>query len=250
MLRIIGATDKGLERYLNEDRFAGEAFAPDFAYGVVCDGMGGENAGSVASAIACEEIRRTLDNSYRPGMDRRSVYMVLESAVATANAMVFDQAAQDPESMGGMGTTVCLAVACGGCFYVAGVGDSRAYLLREGELRQLTVDHTQAQVLYQRGEIRQEEMARHPARNRLTRAVGVAPAVDADYAEGKLEPGDALLLCSDGLYNMVDPTTLRECVRQSVCRGDVKCLIDAANSRGGRDNITAVIIWDEENENG
>lgn len=250
MLRIIGATDKGLERHINEDRFAGEVFSPDFAYGVVCDGLGGENAGSVASAVACEEIRRMLENSYRPGLDQRSVYMILESAVTTANAMVYDKAAQDLESMGGMGTTVCLAIVCGGAVYLANVGDSRAYLLRGDELQQLTVDHTQAQMLYQRGEIGLEELEHHPTRNSLTRAVGVAPTVDADYSECRLERGDALLLCSDGLYNMVDPATLRECTRQSLCRDDGKCLIDAANSRGGRDNITAVIIWCEENENG
>lgn len=250
MLRIIGVTDKGLERHLNEDRFAGEAFSPDFAYGVVCDGLGGENAGSVASAVACEEIRRMLENSYRPGLDQRSVYMILESAIATANAVVFDKAAQDPETMGGMGTTACLAILCGGTAYVANVGDSRGYLLRDGELSQLTEDHTQAQLLYRRGEIRREEVASHPTRNRLTRAVGVGAAVEADYTEIKIAPGDVLLLCSDGLYNMLDPVTLRECLRQAMSQNDGRCLIDAANSRGGRDNITAVIICCEENENG
>jgi len=91
MLRIIGATDRGLERRINEDRFAGEALSPGFAYGVVCDGLGGENAGGVASAVACEEIRRMLEGAYRPGIDQRSVYMLLEGAIANANAMVFDE---------------------------------------------------------------------------------------------------------------------------------------------------------------
>lgn len=250
MLRIIGATDKGLERAINEDRYAGEVFAPDFAYGLVCDGLGGENAGSVASSLASEEIRRTLERSYRPGLEARSVRMILESAVATANAVVYDRAGQDPASMGGMGTTACLAVVREDTVCLANVGDSRGYLLRGGELTQLTVDHTQAQLLYRQGAITREEMDRHPARNRLTRAVGVAPNVSADYTEYRLEPGDALLLCSDGLYGMVDPVTLRECARQSVRRRDCQCLIDAANSRGGRDNITAVIIWYEEDENG
>ena len=102
MLRIIGATDKGMRRYVNEDRFAGEVFSPELAYGVVCDGMGGENAGGVASALACEEIRRMLESSCRPGMEPRSVYMILESAVATANAIVYDKAAQDLEALRGM----------------------------------------------------------------------------------------------------------------------------------------------------
>lgn len=250
MLRIIGATDKGLERAINEDRYAGEVFAPDFAYGLVCDGLGGENAGSVASSLASEEIRRMLERSYRPGLEARSVRMIQESAIATANAVVFDKAGENPASMGGMGTTACLAVVVGDTVYLANVGDSRGYLLRGGELLQLTEDHTQAQHLFRQGIITREELDRHPARNRLTRAVGVAPSVSVDYTEYRLEPGDALLLCSDGLYGMVDPVTLRECARQSIRRRDGRCLIDAANSRGGRDNITAVIIWYEEDENG
>lgn len=191
-----------------------------------------------------------LESSCRPGMDQRSVYMILESAVATANAIVYDKALQNPETMRGMGTTVCLAVASGGTLCLANVGDSRGYLLRGGELRQLTTDHTLAQRLYERGEISQEALRRHPERNKLTRAVGVAEDVEADYSSCRMEPGDLFLLCSDGLYNMLDPVTLRECLRQSAAQDDARCLMDAANSRGGKDNITAVIICCEENENG
>lgn len=257
MLRIIGATDKGLVRYVNEDRFAGEVFSPELAYGVVCDGMGGENAGRVASAIACEEIRRMLESSCRPGMDQRSVYMILESAIATANAMVYDKAEQDPEAMRGMGTTVCLAVIAGGNAFLAHVGDSRAYLLRGGELTCLTKDHTLARMLLDQGKLTPEELLHHPDKNRLmsslTQAVGVGPHTEVDYTSCRMEPGDTLLLCSDGLYSMLDPVTLRECLRQAIFQDDGKCLIDAANSRGGRDNITAVILTLEENgekENG
>lgn len=250
VLRLTGATDKGLVREVNEDRFAGEVFSPDFAYGVVCDGLGGENAGGVASAIACEEIRRMLESSYREGLDQRSVYMILESAVTTANAMVYDKAAQDPETMAGMGTTVCLAVVTGRQAYLASVGDSRGYLLRGEELRQLTVDHTRAQMLLERGRITAEQAQTHPDRHSLTRAVGVESTVDIAYSTAGLEPGDILLLCSDGLYNMLDPATLRACVRQAAARDDGRCLMDAANARGGKDNITAVIIHYEENENG
>ena len=169
----MGATDRGLVRAVNEDRFAGEVFSPDFAYGVVCDGLGGENAGGVASALACGEIRRMMESSYREGLDERSVYMILESAVATANAVVHDKAAQDPASMEGMATTVCLALVTGGTAYLASVGDSRGYLLRGEELRQLTVDHTRAQMLLDQQRITPEELTTHPDRHSLTRAVGV-----------------------------------------------------------------------------
>lgn len=248
-LQIIGATDRGNVRPINEDRFAGAALAPDFGYGVVCDGLGGENAGDVASTMACDEIRRAVEGAYRPGMEERSVYLLLESAVATANAIVCHRAEENPAELRGMGTTVCLALVFGGNVCIANVGDSRAYLFRQGELRQLTVDHTRAQLLFDRGEITADELLKHPDRNRLTRAVGVERSVEADYFEDRLEAGEALLLCSDGLYNMMDPVTLRECLRQSVAQKDARCLIDAANAMGGRDNITAVIITLED-ENG
>ena len=249
-LRIFGATDRGMARSVNEDRFAGAALAPDFGYGVVCDGVGGAKAGGVASTVARDEIRRGLEAACRPGIDQRSVGLMMESAISTANSLVYHRASQDPALLGGMGTTLCLAVVYdGGRVCIANVGDSRGYLLRGGELRQLTTDHTRAQLLFDRGEITARELERHPDRNRLTRAIGVEPAVEADYSELRLEPGDTLLLCSDGLYNMMDPVTLRECLRQSLTQGDAQCLIDAANAMGGRDNITAVIITLED-ENG
>ena len=250
MLRLMGATDRGLVRAVNEDRFAGEVFSPDFAYGVVCDGLGGENAGGVASALACGEIRRMMESSYREGLDERSVYMILESAVATANAVVHDKAAQDPASMEGMATTVCLALVTGGTAYLASVGDSRGYLLRGEELRQLTVDHTRAQMLLDQQRITPEELATHPDRHSLTRAVGAEEGVEIAYASAKLRPGDILLLCSDGLYNMLDPVALREWTRQAAARDDARCLVEAANALGGKDNVTAVMICCEENENG
>ena len=242
MLRIIGATDKGLVREVNEDRFAGEVFSPDLAYGVVCDGMGGENAGSVASAIACEEIRRLLESSCRRGMDEKSVYHLLEIAVATANAMVYDKAQQNPENMGGMGTTVCLAVVSGNTAYVTNVGDSRVYLLRGEELTPLTVDHTVTQMLLDQGEITREEARGHEGRHYLTKAVGIGRTVDPAYGRAALQDGDLLLLCSDGLYNMVPAPEICRLARKAAAEDDGSLLIEEANRRGGRDNITAVMI--------
>ncbi len=242
MLRIIGATDKGMVREVNEDRFAGEVFSPDLAYGVVCDGMGGENAGAVASALACEEIRRMMESSCRAGMDERSTYYLLEMAVATANTVVHDKARQDPDNMGGMGTTVCLVVVSGGNAYVANVGDTRAYLLRDGVLKQLTLDHNVTQMLLDQGELTPEEARDHEGRHYLTKAVGIARTVDPAYGQTPLGPGDAVLICSDGLYNMVPPSDLAGLAARAVQTDDGRCLIEAANRGGGRDNITAVII--------
>ena len=244
MVGIIGATDKGLMRATNEDRFAGEVFAPDFAYGVVCDGMGGEQGGGVASSIACEEIRRMVENSHR-GLDERSVYLLLETAISTANIMVYDKAVQEPgdESLRGMGTTACLAVISGEQAYIANVGDSRAYLLRGGELRQLTTDHTLVQMMVDRGELTPEEAATHESRNLITRAVGVERTVSISYSTVKMEEGDILLLCSDGLYGMIPAPLLPDLLRRCVAEDDGGCLLEEANRRGGRDNITAVVLY-------
>lgn len=242
MLRIIAATDKGLVRELNEDRFAGEIFDPDCAYALVCDGMGGENAGSVASGIACEEIRRLMESSLRRGMDEKSLYHLLEIAVSTANAMVYDKALQDPENMGGMGTTACLAVISGETAYIANVGDSRAYLLRGGELSRLTVDHTVVQLMLDNGEITPEQAEDHQDRHYLTRAVGVEKGVDPAYSRTPLQSGDMLLLCSDGLYNMIPHGELAALIRKAAAEDSGAVFPEAANAAGGRDNITAVLI--------
>ena len=244
MLGIIGATDKGLTRVVNEDRFAGEVFAPDFAYGVVCDGMGGQNGGGIASGIACEEIRRMVENSHR-GMDERSVYLLLETAISTANIMVYEKAVQQPgdESLRGMGTTACLAVVNGDTAFIANVGDSRAYLVREDALTQLTTDHTVVQRMVDRGEITPEEAATHQNRNLITRAVGVERTVDISYSTARMEAGDILLLCSDGLYSMIPAELLPGLLQRCVAEDDGRLLLEEANRRGGRDNITAVIIY-------
>ena len=242
MLHIYGATDRGMVREANEDRFAGEIFDPDCAYALVCDGMGGENAGSVASGIACEEIRRLMESSLRRGMDEKSLYHLLEIAVSTANAMVYDKASQDPENMGGMGTTACLAVISGETAYIANVGDSRAYLLRGGELSRLTVDHTVVQLMLDNGEITPEQAEDHQDRHYLTRAIGVEKDVEPAYGRTPLQSGDMLLLCSDGLYNMIPHGELAALIRKAAAEDSGAVFSEAANAAGGRDNITAVLI--------
>ena len=249
MVKVMGATDKGRVRERNEDRFAGEALAADYCYGVVCDGMGGENGGSVASGIACEEVRRLMESSCRSDLDDRSAYMILESAVSTANAMVLSQARQDPDHLHGMGTTLCLALVTGQRCYIANVGDSRAYLCRGGELTQQTVDHNRAQMLVELGEIAPEEALTHPDRNLLTRAIGVRDRMEASYSQLELLPGDTLLLCSDGLYNMVPREMLGELTEQAARQWDCGPLLAEANAQGGRDNITAVLLHREQTEN-
>lgn len=242
MLNFMGATDKGEYRQRNEDRFAGEVFACDLAYGVICDGMGGENAGAAASGIACEEFRRIMENSSHREMSERSARGLLESAVQTANTVVFEKALANPQAMGGMGTTLCAALVCGKSAYLINVGDSRAYLLRGDMLTQLTTDHTLVQVLVAQGEITEDEAKTHRKRHYLTRAVGVEKEIAADFTVCELQEEDILLLCSDGLYNMIGEAQLPELIRRAAAAQSAAPLIEAANAAGGEDNITAILI--------
>lgn len=242
MLQINGATDRGLVREANEDRFAGEVFDQEIGYAVVCDGMGGVEGGSLAAGIACEEIRRMLESSLRPRMEERSISLLLNSAISNANEMVYEKARQSGNEYRGMGTTLCLALFHSGTATIANVGDSRCYLLREGELRQLTTDHTVVQAMVESGALTEEEAADHPERHLITRAVGVEKTVTPDYLNLPMQEGDTLLLCTDGLYNMLSPEELRQALLRCVENDDPAAMIEQANAAGGLDNITAMVI--------
>ena len=248
MLEISGATDRGLCREVNEDRFAGEVFRDNLGYAVVCDGMGGVTGGGLASGVASEEVRRLVESSLRPRMDERARQLLLDSAVQNANYMVLEKAKQAGPEYQGMGTTLCLALFHEEGVTVANVGDSRCYLLREDELYRLTSDHTVVQRMVEAGELSEEAAASHPKRHLITKAVGVEPELLADYSACTLHAGDILLLCTDGLYNMIPEKELPELIRKAALESDVSCLIEAANAAGGEDNITAVVVhnrWEE-----
>ena len=233
MLHIYGATDRGMVRETNEDRFAGEVFDQGSGYAVVCDGMGGEVGGGIAAGIAAEEVRRMIESSLR---------LLLETAIAGANRAVYTRSGQSGGALTGMGSTLCAAVISDGVALVANVGDSRCYLLRQGELIQVTEDHTAVAELQQQGLLSPEDAAHHPDRHAITRAIGVEPEVQPDYTVIDLLRGDALLLCSDGLYNTLPPGELAGTLQEILQGGDIHTLIAKANAAGGPDNITAVLI--------
>lgn len=175
-------------------------------------------------------------------MDERSINLLLDSAIANANEMVYEKSCQSGTEYRGMGTTLCMVLLHGEDATIANIGDSRCYLLREGELRQLTTDHTVVQTMIDDGRLTPEEAAAHPDRHLITRAVGVERTVTPDYSSLTLQKDDALLLCSDGLYNMLSPDELKTALLQSVENDDISQMIDAANAAGGLDNITALVI--------
>jgi protein phosphatase len=222
-------TDTGRKRRHNEDSFV--VAPPLFA---VADGMGGANAGEVASGLAVETLRS------ESGDDSAGEPFVV-SLIQEANRRVYQRQTDDAEASG-MGTTMTVALVEDGIVRFGHVGDSRAYLYRDGEIRQLTEDHSLVGELVRSGKISAQEAETHPQRSVITRALGTDPDVDVDTFTIEAQPGDVFLLCSDGLYSMVGTEKILDVLRRH--RQDLdaaaKELIGAANKRGGDDNITVV----------
>jgi serine/threonine protein phosphatase PrpC len=237
MMRIaaVGRSDVGRSRQgkANEDAYhvGDSAFA-------VADGMGGHLAGEVASALALEPLANLDGRVYA---DANEALKALRDAVAAANARVVERAGSDMQ-LRGMGTTLTAVMVEGRRAHIAHVGDSRAYLLRDGGFSQLTTDHTLVQRLVDEGRITSEEAAHHPQRSVITRAIGVEDQVDVDAMTLELADGDRLLLCSDGLSGPVTDEAMARILAQDDIDRIPDDLIDAANDAGGPDNITAVVI--------
>jgi protein phosphatase len=231
-------------RTTNQDRFACGALSDALAYGILCDGMGGENGGGVAADVAISFAEDMLRRELREDMSEVSLRAVLSSAIAGANAMIYEQALKD-ESLAGMGTTMILAVLLHNTLYIASVGDSRVYLFSPDSYRQLTKDHTIVQRLVDIGEISEADAKVHPKRHYITRAVGVSATVEADFLVESMGERDIALLCSDGLYTYLDEGVTYALLRQCLANGSAQPLIELSNAHGGADNITAVLIAEE-----
>lgn len=232
--RAGGVTDTGQARAVNQDSLLvleGRLYA-------VADGMGGHRGGEVASALALESLAGDLGEASTAA---------LVAGVTRANHTVYTRSSQDPE-LRGMGTTlVALALVLGADggerLAMANVGDSRAYRIRAGQLEQMTEDHSLVESLVRQGRITAEEAATHPQRNIITRALGVDPQVEVDSWELPAVPGDRFLLCSDGLFNEVEPATIAAVLTERDDPDDCATeLVRLANEGGGRDNITCVIV--------
>jgi protein phosphatase len=232
LLRIVeeaARTDAGRQRRANEDSYY--ARAPAFA---VADGMGGAKAGEVASQIAAETFEQRTDDG--------NPEQQLSRVAHAANRRIFEQSESD-SNLRGMGTTLTGALVADDEVTIVHVGDSRAYLLREGELRQLTRDHSLVEELRRQGRLTSQEAEEHPQRSVVTRALGVEPDVQLDVHTHQARSGDLFLLCSDGLTSMVRQDRMREIVTGSdSLRAAADRLVAEANENGGRDNITVVMF--------
>lgn len=240
-MECFGATDTGRVRSSNQDTFRLGELSDNALYAVVCDGMGGTSGGSIASGMVADMLEKRIVSQYWENMPEGSVFNLLESAVDAANIEVFDKACEDI-SLANMGTTLVAVVVQNNEAFIAHVGDSRLYRLSKEGLTQVTTDHSVVQEMIEKGQITAEEAKEHPRKHFITRAVGVAHDVRADYDTLTLEEGDRLLLCSDGLTNMVPHETLTAIMSGEDVPMLAQTLIQTANLAGGEDNITAVVI--------
>lgn len=246
-----GLTDIGRERAHNEDRFI---LLPEFRVYVVADGMGGHQSGEVASRMAASTIAgyfRAIPSEQRNLISREALCDTLKSAVTDANSKIFARA-DDSRAHRGMGTTVVASAFRpeDGTMAIVHAGDSRAYHLRAGRLKQLTRDHSLlSDALLERPELTEADLSYLP-KNVITRALGIGPTVDLDATFVEAAPGDHFILCSDGLHGLIEDETIAEIVNACVSLTDCCAkLVEAANKAGGKDNITAVVIRiDEEAE--
>ena len=242
-MKYFSKSDIGLVRTENQDRvWTGALGENEEAVAlVVCDGMGGENAGSCASQMTLDLMRERLESGFRSSNNRNFIRNLLITSVTAANSLVFDRAKTEPDKRG-MGTTCVAAVVCNERAYIINVGDSRCYHIFDESIQQITKDHTVIRRLIERGEITEEESKTHPRRNSITRAVGAAREITPDYFEIDLEQGHSLLLCSDGLHSYGDDAEIAGIIVNNPIQKCCDLLIDYALANGGRDNATVALI--------
>ena len=239
-------TDVGMCRKINEDNYYVKADGA-FPYAIVADGMGGHKAGEIASMMVVDVIRNHLENSLSEDQDYVEAGETVRKAFISANNIIYNYAENNYKIMG-MGTTATLAMVFKGRIITAHVGDSRAYTIDKNEIKQITRDHSYVQELVSMGKITKEEAKHHPKKNFITRAMGAEETVKVDV---NIRPynGETILLCSDGLVNFVDDEEIKDIVQK---RGSLKKkteqLVNTANSRGGKDNITVIILKKEKND--
>lgn len=238
MYKTFSITDIGRKRKQNQDY----VFTSERAIGnlpnlfIVADGMGGHKAGEYASKYTVETICNCIERSFE-----KNPTLVLQKAIETANAHIRRRASEDI-SLEGMGTTVVAATCLGRYLQVANVGDSRLYVVNE-QIRQITRDHSKVEEMVRVGVIDREAARNHPDKNIITRAIGANDTVEADFFTVELEEGDIVLMCSDGLTNMLEDEEIQQILRDpGELEDKARGLVEAANAHGGKDNIAVILI--------
>lgn len=238
MLKTFSITDIGRKRKMNQDYVYTSVNPignlPNLF--IVADGMGGHNAGDYASKYTVETIVKEVENSFEVNPEK-----IIGKAVTKANSEILNLASQN-EDLFGMGTTIVVATCMGKYLRVANVGDSRLYIVGE-KIRQVTTDHSMVEEMVRMGSLDRQAARNHPKKNIITRAIGAAEDVKVDFFQEVVKPGEMILMCSDGLTNMLEDEEIRMILQGSKdIEEKAKALVEAANLNGGKDNIAVVLI--------
>lgn len=240
-MEVYSKTDIGLVRSSNQDYCKTGRLPDGSVWAVVCDGMGGANGGSTASRIAANTVAEQLKELYDIKKYHDDIEELIKESIAIANQRVHDMSL-NIYSLSGMGTTVVVALVRDKAVHIVHAGDSRAYIYENGNIRQVTKDHSMVQELVDIGRITPEEARNHPNKNIITRALGTRENLKTDYNSVPFEKGSVLLICTDGLSNHLTDEDIAGFIRENRGNELVEKLVEQAKSMGGSDNITVAVI--------
>ena len=234
-------TDIGKARELNQDYYYVSSPEENIKLYILADGMGGYKGGEIASSLATQSVKNYIyDNFEKTEKQRDDILKLIKDAILYANMVVYEKSKEEKE-LDGMGTTLEVCLIYNNKAYIGHIGDSRIYRIRKQVMRRLTKDHSYVQQLVEDGKITREEANTHPKKNMLTKALGCTPYIEPDLRDRNIEKNDILMICSDGLTNMVNEEKICEIIKNNP-ETAVEELINEANNSGGYDNITVVII--------
>ncbi len=240
-MKIVARTDVGLVRENNQDSYSACELENGAVLAIVCDGMGGAAEGALASTEAVRVIKERITQRYYDGMSDLSIKSLMISAVEKANKFIYDLSLTN-EQYEGMGTTVVAMLAVNEAVYIVHAGDSRAYKISDGNISQLTRDHSVVQRMIENGEITPEEAFDHPSKHIITRALGVNSEIKIDFCQENFNDDEIIILCSDGLSNFVLNDEILRIISDESFYSFADKLVNSANSGGGGDNITVVAV--------
>ena len=241
MIKAYAKSDIGKVREINQDYYYISDSLDEVQLYMLADGMGGYNGGEIASKLAIQSAKSYIENNFKEiEKDKDSIIQLVGSSMEYANMVVYEKSKESKE-LEGMGTTLEICLIYNNKVFIGHIGDSRIYRIRKDVIRKLTKDHSYVQQLVEDKKITREEAKVHPKKNMLTRALGCTPYVEPDLRARNFEKGDIFIMCSDGLTNMVEEKRIYELIKQDISKA-TNNLINEANSAGGYDNITVIII--------
>ena len=241
MIKAYAKSDTGKVREMNQDYYYISTSLDEIQLYILADGMGGYNGGEIASSLAVQTSKNYIENNFKDiEKDKESIIQLVGSSIEYANMVVYEKSKENPE-LQGMGTTLEICLIYNNKAYIGHVGDSRIYRIRKSFIRKLTQDHSYVQKLVKEGTITKEQAAHHPQKNMLMKALGCNAFVEPDVMVKGFLKDDILIMCSDGLSNLVSQETIYEMASKNIEQA-TRDLVNLANDRGGYDNVTVIVI--------